>query len=131
MPPVQDCNIEEYVIARKNTLALGLSPEALADNKRYTETVGGHAKNNLVSDLQVILSQSGFVVTGNKSVIKRTPMPVSKCHTSRADLLAFHPNHHKVVQVESDSINVGENQSFAMESNTVTNSKLFQGLSVR
>ena len=59
-------------------------------------------------------------MTGNKSfIVKKAPLPVSICSSSRPDLLGFHPNSHKMVYVETETAESTNEESFIAESSTI------------
>ena len=44
----------------------------------------------------------GYIVVGNKSITAGPTLPVSVCSSSKADLMAFHPNRSAVIYINSE-----------------------------
>ena len=68
----------------------------------------------------------GVIVMGNKAVVAKPIHPVSICSSSRADFLAYHPHHHKVILIEKENVDTDDEdeKSFVAESNTIKVNKL-------
>ena len=76
----------------------------LPKNEDYYEKLGETAKNHLLLvDVNKKLLTHGFIVVGNKSITTGGQTnQVSVCSTSRADLMAFHPNRSVMVYINSE-----------------------------
>lgn len=100
----------DYVLSTRPEVDGQHTEKIKEDTKYYMNIVGEVGRNALYLDkMATIFEQKDFVVTGNKSVSPVGPaLKVSKCSTSRPDLVAYNPRRSAMVVLFNVSEDVKE-----------------------